>query len=243
MTSRTPLVGAEALAQIVGSTLLKGCEVDAVTFAITFFREHYFDDRQTVFLKGDKATSLFIIAQGRVRFTRQNIQGDELLTAVLGISEWFGELSLLNNSPRSHHAQAIGDTVLLELTKPDFEQLLKAYPSVAIRLLQRSARRLQHMFWLLERSLLLPIPCRLALCLLEVAQAHDAQLVVSHSQEDLGRMIGATRQSVGRILTGWADQGILSTRYRGVEIVDFERLTKLSKANYLHNEEFETLHA
>jgi len=83
-------------------------------------------------------TGFYMLVRGRARVVRG---GDEL--AVLGPGQFFGELSVLDQSPRMAHVVAIEPTVCLALASWDFIKLLERNPKIAVAMLQEMARRLR----------------------------------------------------------------------------------------------------
>jgi CRP/FNR family transcriptional regulator, cyclic AMP receptor protein len=91
-----------------------------------------------IFREGDKAEALFVIESGRVE-----IQAGHRVVAILGPNEFFGEMSLIDPSPRSATAVAATDVTLVPVSEKQFLKIISETPSFALDLLRLFARRLR----------------------------------------------------------------------------------------------------
>jgi len=91
-----------------------------------------------IFREGDKAEALFVIETGRVE-----IHGGHRVLAILGPGEFFGEMSLIDPSPRSATAVAATDVTLVPVSEKQFLKMISETPSFALDLLRLFARRLR----------------------------------------------------------------------------------------------------
>ena len=98
---------------------------------------------ETLFHLGDKGDSLYIIDEGWVKITRQDDKGNELLLNRCGPGEAIGEMSLLDQEPRSAGVVAISDAEVLELKREGFFELLEQRPDVAMVLIRSMSSRLR----------------------------------------------------------------------------------------------------
>lgn len=88
---------------------------------------------QDIVCEGDIGDSFYLIKEGRVHVLK-NSDGDPLILSELGVSEGFGEMSLLVDQPRSATVRAIGPTNALKLTKDDFSELMRSWPELASKM-------------------------------------------------------------------------------------------------------------
>ncbi len=93
---------------------------------------------EAIFREGDKAEALYVIETGRVE-----IQAGRRVLAILGPGEFFGEMSLLDPSPRSATAVAVTDVTLVPVSEKQFLRIVGETPSFALDLLRLFARRLR----------------------------------------------------------------------------------------------------
>lgn len=107
-----------------------------------------------VFHEGDLGTEMFIVHRGRVEILKR--VGDDSSEAQLAVFEqgdFFGELSLLDDQPRSASVRALEDTVLIAVSGSTFIQMLSENPEVAVRMMRKLSRRLRHTDRLLQEAL------------------------------------------------------------------------------------------
>lgn len=108
-----------------------------------------------VFREGDLGTEMFIIHRGRVEILKRVGDGDgrEAQLAVFEQGDFFGELSLLDDRPRSASVRAIEDTLLISVSGASFIQMLSENPEIAVRMMRKLSRRLRHTDRLLQEAL------------------------------------------------------------------------------------------
>ena len=179
-----------------------------------------------IFQKDEPGQSLFIIESGSVRIYMPGTQGADLTLAVMGPGDFFGDLSLLDDRPRSASAVAGTDAVLLSLERSDFSSLLRARPDAALAVLATIARRLRDTDQTASDLAFLDVQGRLARKLLDLGEANGIQrddgivLPSGLTQEDLANMIGVTRESVNRNLSVFRRLGLISREGRKIIIRD-----------------------
>jgi CRP-like cAMP-binding protein len=179
-----------------------------------------------IFQKDEPGHSLFIIESGSVRIYMPGTQGADLTLAVMVPGDFFGDLSLLDDRPRSASAVAAGDAVLLSLERSDFSSLLRARPDAALAVLATIARRLRDTDQTASDLAFLDVQGRLARKLLDLGEANGTQrddgvvLPSGITQEDLANMIGVTRESVNRNLSVFRRLGLIAREGRKIIIRD-----------------------
>lgn len=96
---------------------------------------------QTLVKQGDSGIGLYIILSGKVKIVKETAGGETLEIAVQGPGEFFGEMTVLDNAPRSANVIAIEDTECLILTAWDFKAKLEMRPEIALQILPVVVRR------------------------------------------------------------------------------------------------------
>ncbi|MBI5624609.1 MAG: cyclic nucleotide-binding domain-containing protein [Elusimicrobia bacterium] len=112
-----------------------------------FLRLKEVADGGAVFEEGSTGMSLYFVASGRIRISKRIGEGASADLAVLGPGEYFGEMALVEEVPRSASAVAVGKSVLFELFRGDLSRWVKANAPQAVQffadLLQVQSQRLR----------------------------------------------------------------------------------------------------
>ncbi len=184
--------------------------------------------REIVLRKGDPAMQMYVIAKGRLKAITAGAEGRQAALSIMGPGEVFGEVALLDGEPRSATITALEPCELIILNRNDFYHFLERNPSAAIGLLQVLARRLRRLSERVEDSTFLEIPGRLAKALVRLAQRYGrdvgdgTRIELKLSQQELGDLVGATRESVNKQLRAWQSDGLLEQEKGRVILKDVE---------------------
>ena len=185
---------------------------------------------ETIFQKDEPGHSVYIVERGSVRIYVPSPQGNDLVLAVLGAGDFFGDLSLLDGRPRSASAAATSDTTLLALERTDFIALITSRPEAAMAVLEAVSRRLRETDEMAADLAFLDVPGRLAKKLLDLAASNGVQkssgvlIDLAVTQEELANMIGVTRESVNRNLSDFKKMGLVTNQGRKIIVKDAARL-------------------
>ncbi len=192
-----------------------------------------FSSGQIIFHHGDPGGLLYIISKGKVKITHSTPDGQEAMLAIVSVGDFFGELALLDNSPRSATAEALEPTETLTLHRDDFRRFLQDNPDFAMHVLQTMARRIRRLNNQVSDIFFLDLPARLARQLLELADEHGrqtdegVQIQLSLTQTDLAEMTGATRVSINKALGRFRRAGWVKVSSRKFTIIDEDGLNEL----------------
>jgi CRP/FNR family transcriptional regulator, cyclic AMP receptor protein len=193
-------------------------------------RRRRFRRNEVIFHQGDIGDSLQVVVSGGVKIVLPSQEGDEAIIASLRPGEFFGELALLDGSPRSTTATALEATDTLALPRDEFTRLLADDPRLVHALLHALAEELRRLTGHVEELHFLDLAGRLSTRLARLAQesAPDErgriELDWPFTQSDLAAMIGGTRQSVNKLLSGLVDEGLISIERETLVIHDLRRL-------------------
>jgi CRP/FNR family transcriptional regulator len=188
-----------------------------------------------VFSEGDTGDRLFIVIEGKVKISRTANDGRENLLTVLGPGEMFGELSLFDPGSRTATATAVTESTLASLDHDDLRPLLLAQPAVAVQLLRALAQRLRRTNEAMADLVFSDVPGRVAKALLDLAEKFGDDesdgVRVRHdlTQEELAQLVGASRETVNKALSDFANRGWLRLEGRTVLLLDRERLARRAR--------------
>lgn len=181
--------------------------------------------------QGEAVTSLFLVTTGAVRLSSVTASGQEVVVGLLCGGDLFGESALLGH-PSQVRAQAVGPTLVLALPISSLPAILERNPETAEQLLRLIAARLHRTSAALEDALAADVPTRVAGRLRELATHHGVpgpagvRLRIPLTQDELARMVGASREAVNRTVGALTSRGLLRTEGRTVVIRDPDELVR-----------------
>ena len=151
---------------------------------------------------GESADALLILLTGRAKVTYFDEEGREIILAWLGPGEFFGEMGLIDGSPRSASVVAVEPCELLAIGKSEFQRCMQENFQVAQKLMQILVRRLREADRNIESLALLDVYGRVASLLLDMSEDENGKRVVRQkiSKQDMARMIGASREMVSKVM-------------------------------------------
>jgi CRP-like cAMP-binding protein len=224
MTTLDPV---ELVAKIGLFSALEANERRAIA---SLLRLQRYPARATVVWEGDDGGALFFILSGYLKAVSQGADGNEVLLSVMGPGEVMGELSVLDGSPRSASVVSLEACELAVVERGPLIALVRESPPLALGLISVLTQRLRNLTKRCETISSLDIPARLAEVLVSLAERHgerrgrDVRIPVKLSQQDLGNMVGATRESVNKQLRLWTHEGTLHQEEGRVVISDLAAL-------------------
>lgn len=192
--------------------------------------ERHYRHGEVIFRKDDPGDQFHVIMEGKVRIVLPSPDGEEVTLAILGPSEIFGELSLLDGEPRSATAIAGEDARTVVIKREDFSAWLATRPAAAITLLETLSRRLRRSDDLLADVAFLNVPGRLAKKLVDLARLYGRDgppgqpVQVRLTQGELASTIGVTRESVNKHLRYFSSQGWVAVSKGRITIRDAHAL-------------------
>lgn len=187
----------------------------------TVARERPYPRNSVIVFADDPGDALYLVAAGQVKVVIVGEDGREVILAVLGPGDFFGELALIDDEPRSAHVIAMDDARLLVLRRDDFQRALETHPRIALGLLRAVARRLRRADDKIGALVLLDVYGRVARALLELAEdSGDGRQVRRVTHATIAQMIGSTRETVSRTLRELAERGLIEVSRGGIRLSD-----------------------
>jgi CRP-like cAMP-binding protein len=199
-------------------------------------RSRRFRHGEVLFHEGDPGDALFVVASGAVKVVVPSEEGDEAILATLRRGDFFGELALLDGAPRSASAIALEPTEVLTLPRDQFRVLVASQPAIRDALLTSLAGELRRLTTHVAELHFLDLTGRLAARLARLAQEHGERLPSGAirldaplTQSDLAAMIGATRQSVNKLLGEFEADGLLLIERDSIVVPNLDRLSRTAR--------------
>ena len=174
----------------------------------------------TVIAAGDVTDALYIVISGRLKVMMSDDEGREVILAILNQGEFFGEMGLIDESPRSATVIAIEPCELLTINKMDFKKCLQENFDICTGVLKGLVRRLREADKKIGSLALMDVYGRVARLLMEMAETVDGQKVVTKKlpKQDIAKMIGASREMVSRIFKDLVAGGYIEVDHRRITV-------------------------
>ena len=164
--------------------------------------------------EGDAVDSLYIVISGRLKVMMGEADGKEVILGLIGPGEFFGEMGLIDDLPRSASVLAIEPCELLSITKLAFRKCLVENAEVAMAVLRVVVRRLREADRKIGSLAMLDVYGRVARLLLDMSENVDGQRVVTRRlpKQDIAKMIGASREMVSMVMRDLELSGYFEVR-------------------------------
>jgi CRP/FNR family transcriptional regulator, cyclic AMP receptor protein len=163
---------------------------------------------------GDPTDSLYIILSGRLKVMMSDADGKEVILSMLGPGEFFGEMGLIDDNPRSASVVAVEPCDLLVITRRDFRKCMADNLEMAMAVMRGLVRRLREADRKIGSLALLDVYGRVARLLLDMSETVDGQKMVTKRlpKQDIAKMIGASREMVSRVMKDLQTGGYIEMR-------------------------------
>jgi CRP-like cAMP-binding protein len=186
-----------------------------------------YEKGQIILLEESMGETFFIITRGTVKVTRLSDDGREVILAILGESDFFGEMSLLDGEGRSANIVVNENAEVMTLSRRDFLECLESYPKIAIALLEELAVRLRKSDQQIESLSLSDSEQRIGITLIRLAEEQGTIKrgnVIVHNlpfQQDIANMAGTSRETVSRTLKLLEDKKLVKRDGSDITIYNF----------------------
>jgi CRP/FNR family transcriptional regulator, cyclic AMP receptor protein len=225
--SRTTAAAAVTAEPVLRSTdLFRNIDPDAAGALAAEFETIRAERGTVLFAEGDPGDRLFIVLSGKVKLSRSSRDGREGVMALLGPTDHFGDFELLDGGPRVVGATVVADARLAVLPKPVLDRWIAYHPYVAEQLLRVIARGIRGHRAAVDDRLYSDVPGRVASRIIQLAHrfgvVEDGVIRVVHdlTQTELAQFVGASRESVNKVLADYAARGWLRLEHKCVVILD-----------------------
>ena len=178
---------------------------------------HKYPAKSTLIHAGEKAETLYFIVKGSVAVLIKDEEGKEMILSYLNQGDFIGELGLFEeseNPTRTAWVRAKSPCEVAEISYKKFRQLIQVNPEILVRLSSQMARRLQTTSQKVGNLAFLDVTGRIAQTLLNLAHQPDAMthpdgMQIKITRQEIGRIVGCSREMVGRVLKSLESQGLV----------------------------------
>jgi CRP/FNR family transcriptional regulator, cyclic AMP receptor protein len=187
---------------------------------------------QFLWYQGDPGDHLVVIVDGLVKITVASERGDEMVLATVGSADVLGELSVIDQGPRSASVVAVQPTTALVINRSALLAAMHQSPALLDALLHTLGAMVRRLTEQATDLVFLDLGGRIAKLLVQRAERQSddpsRRLAVDlHlTQTELAQMVGASRPAVNRVLQGLVGRGVIRVDGRTIEIVDAPALRR-----------------
>ncbi len=173
-----------------------------------------------IILDGDESDSLYIILAGKVKVFLTDEEGKEVILNYQGPGQYFGEMALLDESPRSASVITLESSKIAVLSKHDFMQCLSEHPKIAMSIIRHLTTRLRSLTDKVKNLALMNVYGRVTHTLIDLSELEGDNRVVSErlTQQELANLVGASREMVTRILKDLTKGGYIDIQNKKITI-------------------------
>ena len=175
-----------------------------------------------VLQEGRLTDALYIMQSGRAKVFESRSDGREVILSIMGPGEFFGEMALIDDLPRSAGVETLEPCELMRISKPDFTRCLAESFELTSRIMLALVNRLRRADRQIESLALMDVYGRVARALLDMAKPVDGLRMIEHapSQADIARMVGASREMVSRVIKELKGSGHIQVNKRRIVLLD-----------------------
>lgn len=197
----------------------------AVEWFLTHCHIHRYPAKYNLIHSGENAESLFYIVSGSVAVYIKDEEGKEMILSHLGAGEFVGEISLFEEKIQTRTAwvKTKGQCEIAEISYKKFKQLVHLNPDILMYLAAQMARRLRQTSRQVSNLAFLDVAGRIAQTLMNLAKMPDAMthpegMQIKITRQEIGQMVGCSRETVGRILKMLEDEGLISAHGKTIVV-------------------------
>jgi CRP/FNR family cyclic AMP-dependent transcriptional regulator len=180
--------------------------------------------KSLIIYAGDKPDVLYYIVEGSVTVLIEDETGREIVLAYLNAGDFFGEMGLFGgDSNRSAFVRAKSKCELAEISYNRFRQLTEKDPDILFELASQMALRLRRTSQKVGNLAFMDVTGRIARTLMDLSKEPDAMthpdgMQIRITRQELGRIVGCSREMVGRVLKNLEEQGLITAQGKTIVV-------------------------
>lgn len=186
--------------------------------------------RQVIYLPGDPGDRVFFINGGRVKCSKVTRDGKELTLAYRGAGHMFGELCVIDGTPRDEMAEAMKNAIITELPREIFAEFLLSDADLCFKFACIVGDRRRQIETKLEHLVFRDVQAKLAALLLDLGTEYGIecedgmQIGLKITHQEMANLIGSTRETISLTLAQFKKKGLLDLNGRSVVLKDHDGL-------------------
>ncbi|KKM12293.1 cAMP-binding protein [Clostridiales bacterium PH28_bin88] len=185
-----------------------------------------------IFVEGEPGDGLYLVKKGKVKLSKLLEDGREKILHFLQDGDIFAEVLLFDRGPFPATAEAMEDAEIGIIRQADIEDFLRRNPGITLKILKVMSRRLRQAQLHVRDLAYMDVYARLAVTLWQLAEDHGRDtehgrlIDIPLSQQELANLVGASRETVARIISEWKRAGVLQISRQRITVVKPEKLRR-----------------
>ncbi|MFT6592544.1 MAG: CRP/FNR family cyclic AMP-dependent transcriptional regulator [Zhongshania sp.] len=179
-----------------------------------------YPSKSTLIYAGDASDALYYIIEGSVTVIIEDDEGREMIVAYLNKGDFFGEMGVFDEDippTRSALVKSRTECEIAEISYSKFRELNEQYPDILLALGKQMAKRLRLTTRKVGDLAFLDVTGRVARTLLDLCKQPDAMthpdgMQIKITRQEIGRIVGCSREMVGRVLKTLEEQGLVQVK-------------------------------
>lgn len=208
--------------------MLKGLDTADTRAVIAAARRRKFKRGEAICREGDPGDTLFLLDRGHVAVRVTTPLGDTATMRVLGPGSQFGEIAVIESTPRSATVVALDAVETLNLHRDVIQRLRQEHPTVDRVLLSASLHEVRRLTLALAEALYLQVPKRLARTLQRLLDVFP-EGIIPLTQDDIAGLCGTTRQTANEVLQSLVADGCITLSRGRITVTDATRLAHAAR--------------
>ncbi|MGB9682107.1 MAG: Crp/Fnr family transcriptional regulator [bacterium] len=211
-------------------SLFKGISEDAIRKILAIAKEKRYKKGEIIYYQGDISYTLDIIKKGKLKVTIMTEEGKEKILAILSEGDIIGEISLIDNRPRSATVEALEDCSLLSIKKEDFGKFLLEYPKISIEIARILSERLRDADRSIEELTFYDVRTRIISLLISLGErygkpiSNGIEIHIRFTHQELADLVGSSRETITRVLGELQENKIIRIEKDKILIIAPEKL-------------------
>jgi len=215
---------------IASAPLFSGLPEDDIAEIAGILREKDVLKGETIFSDGEPSRGFYIVASGSIKIYKLAPDGKEKILHIFGKGQPFAEVAVFSGDPYPANALALQKSHLLFFPKEEFVDLIAKKQGLALSMLGVMSARLRQFAVQIENLTLKDVPARLAGYILYLVeeQSDNKSVELDVSKNHLASILGASPETLSRVMTRMAQEGLITVDGRTISIIDKIGLDNLS---------------
>ncbi len=216
--------------EVSKASLFNGLPAEQIQELAQICLDQKYEKGRGLFSEGDIAKGFYLVVSGKIKIYKLSLDGKEQILHIFESGEILGEVPVFAGGSYPANAEAIEPSRMLFFPRQSFVELIGREPAIALNLLGILSQRLRRFTHLIEDLSLKEVPGRLAAYLIYLGErsASRQAIELEITKAQLASLLGTIPETLSRILTKLAQQGIISVEGRNIRVLDRKTLESLA---------------